>query len=252
MYWKLFILCILAWPAALWAQEGSAIRGKVSGGADFKPTDVIVQLLSAGDKKLVKMEYADAQGNFAFTGIREGRYQVAIQHMAYNRYLSPEIAHTTATNLGEIRLEPAARQLREANVVAQKPLVQQQYDKTVLNVSSAISAAGSNALEVLEKAPGITVDQNDNIAMRGRQGVLVMIDGKQVPMSGQDLAAYLRSLNAAQIDRIDLITNPSARYDAAGNAGIIDIRLKKGRSNGTNGTVGLSLDRAPIRNSTPR
>lgn len=238
---KLLIISLLMWPAGLLAQEGSVIRGKVTGGEGFRAEEVIVQLLAAGDKKLVKMEYADAQGNFRFTGIREGRYHVAIQHLAYNRYLSPEIAHAVTTDLGEIKLEAAARQLRETKLVAQKPFVQQQYDKTVLNVANSISAAGSNALEVLEKAPGISVDQNDNIAMRGRQGVLVMIDGKQVPMSGQDLAAYLRSLNAAQIDRIDLITNPSARYDAAGNAGIIDIRLKKGRSNGTNGNVGLSL-----------
>ncbi|WP_126243855.1 outer membrane beta-barrel protein [Chitinophaga rhizosphaerae] len=238
---RIILSLTIAWPAGLLAQAGGDIRGKVSGGEGFRPEEVIVQLLNAADKKLVKMEYADKQGNFRIPGVRAGKYQVAIQHLAYHRYLSAEIVHSTATDLGEIRLEAAARQLHEANVVARKPLVQQQYDKTVLNVAGSISAAGSHALEVLEKAPGITVDQNDNIAMRGRQGVLVMIDGKQVPMSGQDLATYLRSLNAAQIDRIDLITNPSAKYDAAGNAGIIDIRLKKGRNNGTNGTVGLSL-----------
>lgn len=232
---------ILLMPAWLLAQEAGVISGRVTGGEGFRPDEVIVQLLNAGNKQLVKMEYADAKGNFRFTGIREGRYLVAIQHLAYQRYLSAELHHTTTTALGEIRLEPATRQLREANVVAQKPYIQQQYDKTVLNVGNSIGAAGSHALEVLEKAPGITVDQNDNIAMRGRQGVLVMVDGKQLPLSGQDLANYLRSLNASQIDRIDLITNPSARYDAAGNAGIIDIRLKKGKSNGTNGTVGLSV-----------
>ncbi len=238
---RVLLILLIACPATLLAQDSGDIHGKVSGGEGFRPEEVVVQLLSAADKKLVKMEYVNKEGAFSFGKVRAGRYVVAIQHLSYNRYLSPEFTHSTATDLGGIRLESATRQLKEANVVAQKPYIQQTYDKTVINVSSSISAAGSNALEVLEKAPGITVDQNDNIAMRGRQGVLVMIDGKQVPMSGQDLANYLRSLNAAQVDRIDLITNPSARYDAAGNAGIIDIRLKKGRNNGTNGTVGLSV-----------
>lgn len=249
--WNLFVWLVCTLPAQLLAQESGVLRGKVSGGEGFRPDEVIVQLLNEGNKQLVKMEYADAKGDFRFTGIREGKYQILIQHLSYNRYLSPAIAHTTVTDLGTIRLEAATRQLREANVVAQKPLVQQQYDKTVLNVAGSIGAAGSNALEVLEKAPGVMVDQNDNIAMRGRQGVLVMVDGKQVPMSGQDLANYLRSLNAAQVDRIDLITNPSARYDAAGNAGIIDIRLKKGKNNGTNGTLGLSLAQGAYPKANP-
>jgi hypothetical protein len=126
-------------------------------------------------------------------------------------------------------------------VEGQKPLIEQHMDKTVMNVQNSIVSAGSTALEVLEKAPGIVVDQNDNISMRGRQGVIVMIDGKPVPMSGSELANMLRGMSANSVEKIELITNPSAKYDAAGNSGIIDIRLKRDESQGTNGTVSSSF-----------
>ena len=97
----------------------------------------------------------------------------------------------------------------------------------MVNVENSIVNAGSTALEVLERSPGVTVDQNDAISLRGRSGVIIMIDGKPTPMSGSDLANYLRGLPSNAIERIDIITNPSAKYDAAGNSGIIDIRMKK-------------------------
>ncbi|SEW51219.1 TonB-dependent receptor domain-containing protein [Chitinophaga arvensicola] len=203
--------------------------------------EVAIQLVQASNKKLVKIEYADSLGAFSFQQIPAGSYVIITQSMIFGRYESAPFLHQQTTQLGVITLTPAPTALKEAAVTAVKPFIQQQYDKTVLNVSGSISAAGGTALEVLEKAPGITIDQNDNIAMRGRQGVLVMIDGKQVPMTGQDLANMLRNMSASQIETIDLITNPSAKYDAAGNAGIIDIRLKKGKTSGTNGNLSLSL-----------
>jgi outer membrane receptor protein involved in Fe transport len=160
--------------------------------------------------------------------------------MNFNRYQSDTITLFQDTDLGEINLIKSENALKEVLVTASKPLIQQQYDKTVINVAGSITSVGSTALEVLEKAPGVSVDQNDNIAMRGRQGVLIMIDGKLLPMSGQDLANMLRGMSADQIEKIDLITNPSARYDASGNSGIIDIRLKKGNKIGTNGTLSLT------------
>lgn len=216
------------------------ISGLLASAENAPVKDVVIQLLHAGDRKLVKIEYADSLGKFNFEQIPGGRYLLLTQSMYFSQYESAPFLHDKNTQLGTITLQAGSTRLKEATVTATKPFVQQQYDKTILNVSGSISAAGSTALEVLEKAPGITIDQNDNIAMRGRQGVLVMIDGKQVPMSGQDLANMLRNMSANQIETIDLITNPSAKYDAAGNAGIIDIRLKKGKKSGTNGNVSLS------------
>jgi outer membrane receptor protein involved in Fe transport len=127
--------------------------------------------------------------------------------------------------------------MQNVTVSASKPFIQKLNDRIVVNVASSMVNAGSSAIEVLERSPGITIDQNDNISLRGRAGVVVMIDGKPTPMSGQDLANYLRSLPSSAIDRIDIITNPSAKYDAAGNSGIIDIRIKKDQRLGANGTV---------------
>lgn len=216
------------------------LKGALAGSGNQKTDDVTIQLLNAADRRIIKMEFPDASGNFVFDRIPGGNYLLLTQSMNFARYQSDTIRLTSNRDLGKILLNRSENSLKEVVVTAARPLIQQQYDKTVINVASSLTSVGSTALEVLEKAPGITVDQNDNIAMRGRQGVLVMIDGKLVPMSGQDLANMLRSMSANQIEKIDLITNPSAKYDASGNSGIIDIRLKKGNNVGTNGTLGLS------------
>lgn len=216
------------------------INGRLTAADGAPVKEVMIQLLHAADKKLAKVAYPDSLGNFTFEQIKAGNYLLLTQSMYFSPYQSAPFTHQQSTSLGNIALQTASTRLKEATVTANKPFVQQQYDKTVINVASSIASAGSTALEVLEKSPGVTIDQNDNIAMRGRQGVLIMIDGKQVPMTGQDLANMLRNMSANQIETIDLITNPSAKYDAAGNAGIIDIKLKKGKKSGTNGNVSLS------------
>ncbi|HTM98099.1 MAG TPA: TonB-dependent receptor [Pedobacter sp.] len=218
-----------------------SLKGKLTAVQNSKLDEITVQLLKASDKKLVKLENSSPDGVFVFEKIPEGSYVLVTQSMNFVKYESPVITLDKDLVLNSIELQVTSKNLKEVNVTATKPFVQQQFDKTVINVSSSISAVGNTALEVLAKAPGITIDQNDNIAMRGKQGVLVMIDGKQVPMSGQDLANMLKSMQATQIEKIDLVTNPSAKYDAAGNAGIIDIRLKKGANVGTNANVTMSF-----------
>ncbi|RZM29109.1 MAG: hypothetical protein EOO88_06245 [Pedobacter sp.] len=126
--------------------------------------------------------------------------------------------------------------LNEVVIKSTRPLIQMEIDRTVVNVASMISSASSNTLEVLEKTPGVTVDAQGNISLNGRSGVMVLIDGKQMYLSGSDLAAYLKSLPGGNLDKIELMDNPPARYDAAGN-GIINIRLKKNRTAGMTGSV---------------
>lgn len=125
-------------------------------------------------------------------------------------------------------------------VVAKKPFIQTMVDKTVLNVENRPTAAGQNALELLKAAPGVVVDGNENIQMGGKNGVTVLIDGRNTNMSAQDLAQLLKTIEASNIKEIELITNPSAKYDAAGNAGIINIKLKKSITNGLNGNIAAS------------
>ena len=131
----------------------------------------------------------------------------------------------------------SAGQMQSVTVTGKKPFIQKLNDRIVVNVDNTVVNVGSAAMDVLERSPGVTIDQNDVISLRGRQGVIIMIDGKPSPMSGADLANYLRSLPSNAIDRIDIITNPSAKYDAAGNSGIIDIHLKKDQRFGTNGSL---------------
>src|SRR5690606_31545666 len=142
--------------------------------------------------------------------------------------------------LPNINLQRQAKQIEGVTVKSEKPFIQKLTDRIVVNVENSIVSAGSTAMDVLERSPGVAIDQNESISLRGRSGVIIMIDGKPTPMAGNELTAYLRGLPASAIERIDLITNPSAKYEAAGNSGIIDIRLKKDQRLGTNGTLNAS------------
>lgn len=130
--------------------------------------------------------------------------------------------------------------LEEVVVRSKKPFVQLFPDKIVVNVDAAITNSGATLLEVLEKSPGITIDRNGSISLKGRQGVLVMIDGKPVNIAGTDLNNLLAGMSAAQIDQVEIMNNPSSKYDAAGNAGVINIKTKKNRQKGFNGNVSSS------------
>ncbi len=131
--------------------------------------------------------------------------------------------------------------LGEVVVRTKKPPVQVMHDKIVVNVDASITNAGATVMEVLEKSPGITIDRNGGISLKGRQGVLVMIDGKPANISGTNLNSYLSAMSAAQVDQIEIMDNPPSRYDAAGNAGIINIKTKKNRQKGFNGNISSSF-----------
>ncbi|MDF3077298.1 MAG: TonB-dependent receptor plug [Sphingobacteriaceae bacterium] len=221
--------------------EHFRISGNVSTKADINIQELTLQLIRSKDSSLVKVEFPSASGEFQFENIPAGEYRLRTAHVALAPYISELINLSKDISLGKIILEQKTNALKEVAVSANRPFIQQQFDKTVLNVESSIVSAGSTAMDVLEKAPGISVDQNDNLSMRGRQGILVMIDGKKVPMSGAELATMLRGMSASSIDKIELVTNPSAKYEAAGNSGIIDIKLKKDKRNGTNGSITSSF-----------
>src|SRR5205085_9918157 len=131
--------------------------------------------------------------------------------------------------------------LQEVTVYAKKPFIQLFPDKTVVNVDAALTNTGATLMEVLEKSPGVTLDRNGNISLKGKQGVLIMIDGKPSQLSGSDLNNLLSGMTAAQVDQIEIMDNPPSKYDASGNAGIINIKTKKNRQKGFNGNVSLAL-----------
>ncbi len=234
---------MLLLSTSIYAQQAS-IKGTVLDEAKKEVGYANVLLLHAADSSLVKGMLSEPTGAFLFEGVAAGKYRVVASMVGYAKAKSSEV--TVTENSGSITLPPLMLQqsstnLKEVVVEGQRPLIEQHLDRTVLNVENSIAAAGNTALEVLEKAPGVVIDQNDNISMRGRPGVIVMIDGKQVPMSGTELANMLRGMAANSVDKIELITNPSSKYDAAGNAGIIDIKLKRDKNLGTNGTINSSF-----------
>ncbi|SJZ67020.1 TonB-dependent receptor domain-containing protein [Sediminibacterium ginsengisoli] len=197
----------------------------------------IVELLRPKDSSLYKSVLADKEGLAVLERVSPGNYLVRASMVGYASRLTEAYAITGNITLPAIVLTAQPNQIKEVTVTARKPFIQKLNDRIVVNVESSIMNAGASAMEVLERSPGVSIDQNDVIALRGKQGITIMIDGKPSPMSGADLANYLRGLPSNAIERIDIITNPSAKFDAAGNAGIIDIRMKKDQRMGTNGTV---------------
>jgi len=206
------------------------------------------------DSSLVKGELSDEQGNAAFENIPGGHYFVQATLLGYAPAFSApftiDAAHRTIA-LHTLQLLPQAKNLQAVNVTAQKPFIERGAGKTTLNVESSIAAAGSNVLDLLRKAPGVTIDKDDNILVKGNQGVTVMIDGKLTYLSGEQLSNLLKSTPSETVSQIEIITTPGAKYDAAGNSGIINIKTKKGQLTGINGTLNASMGmgRYPIYNA---
>ncbi|GAB3988417.1 outer membrane beta-barrel family protein [Spirosoma daeguense] len=223
-------------------KEPPIISGSVHDQSGAKVEFATIALHRATDSVVVKTEFSDESGTFRFEKLPVGQYFVSASQVGYERSQTATFA-VTSTNqtLPPIQLRPSVQtQLKEVTVQARKPLFEREVDRIVVNVDGSPLSAGATSLEVLSRAPGVTVDQNDNLALRGKQGVLVLIDGKRVPMTGSELGDMLRSLPANSVEKIELITNPPAKYDAAGGAGIIAIKLKKDGRQGTNGSVNAS------------
>lgn len=221
------------------AQRGS-VKVNIVNDQQSALENATVEIVKAKDSSLVKAGITDKNGLAELENIRFGEYRVKVTMInyavQYSSLFSLSAEQSTVT-VPKISLLPKADQLGGVTVTAKKPFIQKLSDRIVVNVENSIVSAGSSAMDVLERSPGVNIDNNDVISLRGRAGVIIMIDGKPTAMSGADLANYLRGLPSAAIERIDIITNPSAKYDAAGNSGIIDIRMKKDQRLGMNGTA---------------
>ena len=203
---------------------------------------VTASVFFSTDSALAKVDIADAEGRFTDLHLTSsGTYFIKFEMLGYEDFFVQDILINRDTiDLGQINMVPSTLALDEVVVKAKKPFLERKLDRLTVNVENSILSAGGTAFDVLSRSPGIVIDPNEIITMRGRQGIIVYIDGRQTPMSGSDLVNYLKAMPAASLSRIDLITNPSSKYDAAGNAGIIDIRLKKDQRLGFNGMVNAS------------
>jgi iron complex outermembrane receptor protein len=223
------------------AQDGATVYGKILKGD--KPFEgATVRLLRAKDSATVKFSASGREGVFQFDNLAAGNYRVAVTAVASQSFLSGVVTVRPGqkTELPAIRLTDVTNGLAGVTVTAKRPLVEQKIDRTIINVEASISNVGSSAMEVLEKAPGVTVDSDGNISLKGKQGVLVMVDGRPTQLGGADLANLLRSMSYSQLDQIEIMTNPPAKYDASGNSGVINIRTKKIITAGVNGSVNLA------------
>ena len=202
-----------------------------------------VALFHQHDSSLVKAGAADAAGVFQLAAVPKGNYFLKALYVGFRPLFVSAIAvdGVAPVTLGELLFSPSEVALQEATITASRVMVEVKADRTVFNVDGTINSAGADGMSLLRKAPNVNVDNNDNISVLGRSGVLLYVDGKRLPLTGQDLVNYLQSIPAEQIDRIEIITNPGARYEAEGNAGIIDIRLKRDKSLGANGAVNANF-----------
>lgn len=232
------LMCLLSLFTAQ-AQRGK-ITGSVIDGSQKTIESATISLLRTKDSSVAKMAAADKDGHFEFDGVAYGKYMVGISAVGHKKAFSEAFElneANAAVNLKTIELVPSEKELTGVTVVARKPLIEQRIDRTVVNVDAAVSNVGATALEVLEKSPGITVDKDGGISLKGKQGVQVYIDGKPAYLSGNDLVNLLKNMSAAQLEQIEIMTNPPARYDAAGNSGIINIKTKKNKARGFNGSA---------------
>ena len=235
----LIIFLIASYMVSAQTTERGKISGKVTDEQQKPIEGATAELLRTKDSSLVKVAISNKSGLIEFENIRFGSYFIKTTYVNHERSFSSIIdlsATNNAVTINDVILKPAAKELQTVQVTGRKPFIQQMTDRIVVNVENSVINAGRSAFDVLERSPGVLIDVNDNISMRGKTGIIIYIDGKPSPMSGADLVNYLRSLPSNAIERIELITNPSARYDAAGNAGIIDIRMKKDQRFGTNGS----------------
>lgn len=231
-------LTLLLLLFAFGAATAQTVSGTAKDGDGTPLSGATVALVKAKDSAVVKLAVAGGNGAYSFSNITPGDYRVLVSHVGYNSTLSSSFSFADANvTAPAVSISKLPADLKGVTVTARKPMVEVRADKTVLNVEGTINAAGSDGLELLRKAPGVTVDKDENLTVNGKNGVQVYIDGRPTPLSGSDLANYLKSMQSSQVESIEIITNPSAKYEAAGNAGIINIRLKKNKAFGTNGSV---------------
>ena len=223
------------------AQSVLKIKGRVTTTSNQPIGQLPVMLLAPKTNAVIKIEFTDSDGNYIFDNLSENEYQIQIEDPSYKGFLGKIITLTSANpeiELPLILLEPTGvNQLNEVVIKQKKPFVENKIDRTVVNVDAFITAGGGDAMDVLEKSPGISVDQNGTITFKGKSGVQVFIDDKPTYLSGAELEAYLKSLPASTLDKIELMTNPPAKYDAAGGAGIINIVSKRSKAKGFNGNL---------------
>jgi outer membrane receptor protein involved in Fe transport len=219
------------------AQNNYVVEGTVKDSLGQPLAFAMISLMNASDSVLIKTKVCDESGMFSIQKINSGTYFLEAFFSGYKKYSSGTFNLNEDTKTFDIILKSSSTNLKEVEIMVQKPFIEHFAGKTVVNVENSIVSSGSSVYDVLERSPGVSIDQDGNISLKGKTGLNVMIDGKPVQMSADQLASYLKGMSSSTVSKIELITNPTSRYDAAGTAGIIDIKTKKGRKDGFNASL---------------
>jgi outer membrane receptor protein involved in Fe transport len=201
-----------------------------------------IAVYSLADSSLITGSITDPKGKFTISAINPGKYYIEVRYMGFNDFRSNTIdikKDKLSIDLGVIELEPATEAISEVTVSSQKNAIVYSLDKKVIDPSFFPSAANGTAVDILANTPSVTVDIEGNVALRGSSGFTVLIDGRPTPF---EAAEALRQIPASTIRNIEIITNPSAKYDPDGNAGIININTKRSRLQGISGIANMSGD----------
>jgi iron complex outermembrane recepter protein len=234
----LFALNVLFCFSGFAQEKTSSIKGFVFT-PENEPSQFSTVVLMNQDSVFMKGTLSNNDGSFLFEKMEPGLYYIMVRNMEFNTFVSEAITLTQneAYSLDTIALETKVMGIEEIVVKGEKALIEVKPDKMVYNVAASANASGNSGLELLSKTPGVVVDMDNNIILQGKSGVRIYINGRPSRLSGTDLSNLLEGMRSDDIESIDIITNPSAKYEAEGSGGIIDIKMKRNVSGGFNGNV---------------
>jgi outer membrane receptor protein involved in Fe transport len=242
----LFALVSLLFSSAVYAQDSQKPQtGKLSGrivDAGSKPVPYATITLLKTDSTVVNGDLTKEDGSFSIAPTGIGTFLLRINILGFKQRFIKDLkitAESPEKKLGNIKISAEEHTLNEVQVTAEKSLMEMHVDKKVFNVEKNITTTGGSAADVLQNVPSLTVDPDGNVSLRGKDNVTILIDGKPATLLGGDNASALQSLPASSISNVEVITNPSSKYDAQGMTGIVNIITKKDRKTGLNGSVSL-------------
>ncbi|MCL2097567.1 MAG: TonB-dependent receptor [Bacteroidales bacterium] len=232
----LFCLCYNNIEAA--RRNTVRLQGIIIDKASATPLEFSTISLSDSTDKAIAVTISNEQGRFSLAAVAVGEYTLKVSYIGYTDITQPLklTEEQGEIDLGEIAIEADAQQLAAVVVSSKRPSIERQIDKLVVNIANTIGADNSTAAELLKKAPGVSIDRDGNISLNGK-AVQVWVDNRPTHLSGQDLLALLSATEGSTIDKIEIIDNPSSKYDASGSGGIINIKTKKNFMHGFNGNV---------------
>jgi len=246
---KILVVCLLATLFSAHAQNSAGINGKVIDNASGTPLSY-VSIAVKSDGKVITGTITDEAGTFSIDKLGAKVYQIEIQFMGYKTAVRDVTLQAgQKSDMGTIAIAEDAVQLNEVNVVAERSTIEQKIDRKVINVGKDLTTAGATASEIMNNIPSVNVDQDGKISLRGNENVRILVDGRP---TNTDAATLLKQIPSTSIKKIELITNPSAKYNPEGMSGIINIVLHKNANNGFNASLnsGLTVARTPKVNNS--